>query len=466
MKHARRIPAIGLSLLALAGRVRAEPPREADAFLPEDWIVTVEPTHPTHRGMHWYYDDMMLPYRAIQRAKHALETRYGGNWRLGGENGGAAGVALRFFVGTVPDFGLFMAGQNLHHAAGHDAAAREFALSFGDRRSVPSRFTQVLPNYLGGRLLRTAERQPDGRGADALSRAMSLPMEAELVFGYEQGKELLASRSSNATAVQRFLLYRTRFLMDYAENGTLDQAFIDSQQPGASGRISGPGFSTDFTWYLHYLNRNRYGVLRVDDYKLKTGDIKTAFYLQAADPLMWTALYAWGRDYLVGARNTTSLPMIRLGAEAAYFPSLRVFFSPFGVEYFQDNYARRRGALANAYWTVGDNRYEKRYGAGLDVRGISLPHGITLGAYVQLHRQPLLSRITDQTPLSPAETGQGHLAYNLGGTLQIPVWTFGSGPDPRRLFLHARAGIKNLSWFPGEYLGSGAYVQTGLGVRL
>ncbi|MBI5883809.1 MAG: hypothetical protein HZB91_11985, partial [Elusimicrobia bacterium] len=310
------------------------------------------------------------------------------------------------------------------------------------------------------------ERQPDGRGADSYSRAMALPMEAELTFAYEQGRELLAARSVNATAAQRFLLYRARFLMDYGEIGTLDQAFIDSQQPGASGRVSGPGFSTDFTWYLHYLNRNRYGAREVDGYKLKTGDIKTAFYLQAADPLMWTALYVWGRDYLVGARNTARLPMIRLSGAADYFPSLRVFFSPFGVEYFQDNYVRWRGALANAYWTVGDNRYEKRYGAGLDVRGISLPRGITLGAHVQFQRQPLLSRITDPTPLSSAEAGQGHLAYNLGATLQVPIWTFGSGPDPRRLFLHTRAGVKNLSWFPGEYLGSGAYLQTGLGVRL
>ncbi len=455
---------MNLALLLLTTVLNAETPQGADAFLQEDWIATIEPTHQNQWGVRWYYTNMMLPYRAIQRAKHAAETRYAGNWRFGGETGGAGGIALRFFAGTFTDFGLFMGGQNLHHAAGHDAAAREFDLAHGNGRSVPRRFKQALPNFVGGRTLSTTERQPNGRGADANARAMTLPMEAELTFAYEQGTEVLAGESANSIAVERLLFYRARFLMDLSEIGTLDQAFIDSQQPGALANVYGPGFSTDFTWYLHYVNRSRYGVRRVDDYRLKMGDIKTAFFLQAADPLMWAALYGYGRDYLGGGRNTAKLPMLAIG-ETDYLPSLRVFFSPFGVEYFQDNYVRRRGTLANVYWATGDNRYEKRYGAGIDVRGLKLPRGVTLGAYAQLHRQPLLSRITDPTPLASGEKGRGHLAYNLGGTLQVPVWSFGSGADPRRLFLHARAGVKNLSWFPGEYLSAGAYVQTGLGLR-
>lgn len=458
--------AFALAILALlAFRSASAAPRPDDAYLPEDWTATYEPTHPSYWGVHWYYTNGLLPYRVLQRLKHTVETRVADNWRFGGETGGVPGVALRLVVGTMADFGLLMGGQNIHHAPGHDAAAREFNLAYGDRRSVPLRFKQVLPTYLGGRDLGERERQPNGRGADSNSRAMTLPMEAELTFAYEQGKELAASEEVNATSAQRFLFYRMRFLMDIQEVAILDQAFINSQQPGAGFAINDKKYSSDFTWYLHYLNRNRYGVTRVDDYKLKIGDVKTAIYLQLADPMMWTAAYAWGRDYLGHGRNRTRLPMLRLGERTSYMPSLRVFFSPFGIEYFQDNYLRHDGVMANAFWTIGDNRYEKRYGGGLDVRGIPLPRRAKLGAYAQLIRQPLLSRITDQTALAASEIGRGHIAYNVGGTIQIPVLTFAEGADPTRLFVQARAGTKNLSWFPGEYLGAGTYVETGLGLR-
>src|SRR6185369_1135330 len=99
---------------------------------------------------------------------------------------------------------------------------------------------------------------------------------------------------------------------------------------------------------------------------------------QMLDPVGLAALYAYSRDWFVRGRNTTSLPMIPLGRTgAAYLPGLRVDLSPFGIEYFQDNYLRRGGVVFDAYWTTGDNRYEKRLGAGFDVSGLPLAFGAT-----------------------------------------------------------------------------------------
>lgn len=438
------------------------------AFLREDWTLLAEPTHLDYWGTRFAYDNLPLMGRGLQRGKHGLETRYADNWRFGSETGGAWGVAARFFIGTLLDFGLQMGAYNIHHVTGHDAAAREFDREHGGRRHVPLRFKQVLPSFLGGRALGTHERQPPGRGADANTTAHVEPMESENTHAYEESRRLLSQERVNATAVQRFLFYRGRFMLDLTEVGTLDQAHIDSQQPGvpSNRRVEGRGFSTDFTWYLHALNRDRYGVTRVDDYKLKMGDVKTAFYLQMLDPVLWSALAAYGRDYLAGARNTTGLPTFRLGRDLRYLPGLRVFFSPFGIEYFQDNHLRSGEVSGNAFWTVGDNRYEKRWGGGFEVDGVRLPGRARLGLYASLVHQPLLSRLADRTALSPASVGRHHAAYNAGGSVRLPLKTFGPAEDPWDLHLYARLGTKNRSWFPGEYLGAGLYAQTGVGMRL
>lgn len=457
-------------ILAAGPGIRAEEIDDQFLFLREDWIISGEPTHNNYWGTRWAYNNLPLTFRALQRGKHELETRLTKNWlfvRPAGAPGGPKGWLLRLLIGAFGDFGLFMGSFNLHHAAGHDAAAREFNQAFGDRRSVPLRMEQILPKHLGGHELDSFERQPRGRGADANARAMTLPMEAENVFAHEEAKPLLSQAEANATAFARHLFYRGRFLLDLTEIGTLNQAFIDSQTPGSGlAPVNGPGFSTDFTWYLHYLNRDRYGVRRIDDYKLKMGAVKGAIYLQAADPLFWAAAYGYGRGYLARARNKARLPMLDIGKKTRYLPGLRVFFSPFGIEYFQDNHFRRNGVLASAYWTIGDNRYEKRHGAGIEVTGLALPRLGRLGFFAQFSEQPLLSRITDRTALSSLEVGRTHLAYNIGGSLRIPIWLYNDYEDPARIFLYARGGTKNLSWFPGEYLGAGTYLQTGLGVRL
>lgn len=464
----RRSLAAAAVAAALALPGAAAGPEDGGRFLREDWTLSVEPTHLDHWGTRFAYGNLPLLGRGMQRGKHLLETRYADNWRFGGAGGGTGGVVARVFFGTFLDFGLQMGAYNIHHVTGHDAAAREFDREHGGRRHVPLRLKQILPTFLGGRPLGTHERQPPGRGADANTTAMVEPMESENTHAYEEARRLLGAERVNATAAQRFLFYRMRFMLDWTETGTLDQAFIDSQQPGVSSnrRVGGEGLSTDFTWYLHYLNRNRYGVTRVDDYRLTMGDVKGAFYLQMADPVLWSALYAYGRDYLRDARNTTSLPMFRVGAHVRYLPGLRIFFSPFGIEYFQDNHLRRRDVLGNVYWTVGDNRYETRYGGGFDADGIPLPRGVRLGIHAALIHQPLLSRLTDPSALGPESVGRHHLAYNVGGSVRVPLKAFDEGADPRDIHVFARVGRKNLSWFPGEYLGAGLYAQLGVGLRL
>lgn len=468
----KRIPPFFPALLflwavAFTARLSAEPP-----FLKEDWIYTYEPSHPTYWGVQWGLRSLMLPARAAQRAKHELEARYAGNWRFGSERGGAGGIALRTVSAGV-DFGIFQGLVNYHHALGHDAAARELSRGYG-LGAVPDRYTQVLPRIANGGELSQQERNTFGGGPDSQTQYMVQPMQAENQFAYESAKDILGRKETNSTEVGNFLFYRLRFLLDgLTETGTLDQDFVAYSTGTSSSRALRARFeggrnqySTDFTHYLIQLNTRRYGVQNVGDYKINMDDIKTAYYYQLLDPLFYAAFWRFVKDSIVDGKTRSKMPMLKITERISYFPAFRVYFSPFGIDYRIDNFFRTGKVLTNVYASVGDNRYEKRSGFGLEIENVALWRGIRIGVFGEYQRQPLLSRIMNNQPLSPQEIGDLHAVYNFGGSIKAPLFFWNPGEDPNSLFLYARGGQKNAGWLPGEYLKGSTYFQIGAGLRL
>ncbi len=442
---------------------------ESIRFLPEDWIFSYETTNPNLWGVSWGLNNYMVPFRTLQRGKQYLESRYTNNWRFSSDHVRPGGVLMRLLVGTGLEFGAFMGSQNLHHQMGHDAAARELSRLWG-LGPVPTRYGQVLPKYFpdGGELKQ--EERNTGGGADANTQYMVQPMQAELQFAYAEGKNILERDESNRDQVENFLIYRLRHMSDwFDEKGPMDQGFSDflvTANPTQAQRqmYSSKPFSTDYTDYINTLNRIRYGVTSVGDYKVTMNDLGRSHAFQMLDPLFLVSAWHYGQDYVVRGNNQVKIPMLRLTEQLSYFPSFRIHFSPFGIDYFQDNYLRFHGALTNLYWTMGDNSYEKRYGGGVDIENITWRR-VRLGLFGMIERQPLLSRITDRSTLPAGEIGQGHLACNGGGSIKFLLRRF-QGDDQEGLFSYARAGAKNTSWFPGEYMTGGIYLQVGIGLRL
>lgn len=271
----------------------------AERFEREDWIVSHEPTHPQYWGIQWGVQNLLLPGRIAQRGKRFLESRYANNWKFSSPTGGVAGGALRF-MSTLLDIGIMMGSINLHHAMGHDAAAREHSLRFGVR-GVPYRYQQVLPNLLGGGVLANSERNLSG-GPDYQTQSLVQPMQAEMHFAYEQGKVILEDRAVNSAEALNFLFYRLRFYLDLpAEDGVVDQGSIDyrAKQYGRQSTITpaetqqyegNKNYSTDFTHYVTQLNQRRYGVNQYSQFRYTLDDIHKSYYYQLLDPLQWICL--------------------------------------------------------------------------------------------------------------------------------------------------------------------------------
>lgn len=442
----------------------------ADPFLREDWVISAEPTHPDYFGInHWGVTNFDLPYRGVQRGKHHLETKYADNWRFHSETGGLRGIGMRT-ASTMLDMALFIGPQNYDHVMGHDSRDREFSRDNpGSYRYVSKRFTQILPVYFGGKELDSqTEKINATNGADMATLTNSTLWEMQNQFAYFRGKKIMAEEKANSTQLANLLFIRILNLQTQWK--AVDQVCVTARVNGGATPFQcrgGSGSAEDWSNYLLDLNTGRYGVANVGDYKLQISDLQRANQLQLLDPVFLVSAYRYGADYIGHARNQSRIPMIPLpGTDVHYLPGLRVDLSPFGIEYIQDNYFRYKRTLVNLFWTRGDNKFEKRLGAGFDVDNIPLLRGVTAGVYGQLYKQPLMSRLTDRTPLTASEVGILHNVWHYGASLRIPLRTFGDPANPKQIILTLKAGRKNTGWIPGEYIKGSTYVETGIGFHL
>lgn len=459
-------------LLAVWSLGANAPPCAAQPYLREDWVVSFEPTHPDHWGVNrWGVTNFDLPYRALQRGKHGLENAYADAWRFGSETGGLRGVAMRS-VSTVVDLALFLGPQNFDHMMAHDARARELSRDYpGSHLYVTRRFSQVLPVYFGGKEL---DSQTDGvtngrGGADQNTLTNSTIWEMHSQFAYVAGKRIMAAGEANSTQLANLLFHRLNMLQVGWK--APDQACVPAHRGnGAGAPLScrgGSGSAEDYSNYLMDLNTGRYGINTVADYRLTLSDLKTANRISFLDPVFLVTAYRYGADYIGHAQNRSRIPMLPVpGTGLRYLPGLRVMLSPFGIEYFQDNYFLWRTTLVNAFWTKGDDAFERRLGAGLDVENIPLGRGVTGGVYGLLYRQPHVNRIIDTNPLAAGEVGNLRNVYNFGASLRVPLKSFGPAGTPKQVLMTLKAGRKNDGWVPGEYIRGSTYVETGLGLHL
>ena len=443
----------------------------AAPFLPEDWTYSVEPTYMDYWGINrWGVTSFMLPYRVTQRVKHQWETSSKENWTYKSETGGAKGAFMRT-ASTFADMVLFIAPQNQDHVLGHDTRTREISRDYpGSYKFVTKRLSQILPVYLGGgELVDGDDVSYNKAGPDVSTLINSTLWEAHNQQTYFEGRRIMTGVTVNSTQMENLIWYRViRLQTDWKQ---VDQDCVPYHNGVTTGFSpmkcrSKSGSAEDYSNYLMDLNTGRYGVANARDYRLKISDLQRANQFQLLDPMFALALYRYGADYIGHAKNTTYLPMLRLpGTTLDYLPGVRVYLSPFGIEYYQDNYFRCNKTLVNLFWSKGDNKYQRRGGLGVDIDNIPVGRSVTAGAYWEMRRQPPVDRILNTAPVTPAEYAHLDNVYNYGASLRIPIWTFGTD-KAKQFLLTLKVGRKNTGWLPGEYIKGSFYMETGVGLHL
>lgn len=131
--------------------------------------------------------------------------------------------------------------------------------------------------------------------------------------------------------------------------------------------------------------------------KLTVHDLYTGTIVNFADAFTYYSIYAWFRYVITG--RETRIPMIPIMGYK-YLPGLRMGLTPFGPEYFFENYLLKGRNPYYFYFKGGQHSKNNYFGLGFYAPKIwALAKHFSLGARFDAWRQPKYLQSPGQTPL-------------------------------------------------------------------
>ena len=150
----------------------------------------------------------------------------------------------------------------------------------------------------------------------------------------------------------------------------------------------------DITAYIKALNYT------YPEHFLSKGKLRSLAWINLADPFTFYALYSWFRYIACG--KETHLPMIG----AWYLPGLRLGLTPFGPQVFLENFFVRNRIPLYAYFSAGNHANNTYLGAGVYAPSLWRVWKWSIGARVDLWRQPKLLLQPGSVPIDEIDFSQ------------------------------------------------------------
>jgi hypothetical protein len=191
-------------------------------------------------------------------------------------------------------------------------------------------------------------------------------------------------------------------------------------------------------------------------------DVQRRALLTLADPLLYFSIYGFAASYVGQGQMASRIPMIPLGRDFQYLPSVRFQLTPYGTEWVFRNAFKRTSLTGPRAQGRGLTGVTLRIGA----TGASTPWGLDVSApeftlpllrwrvkpAVSFWRQPSLNA---QETSAPLETGFGVTAATV---LALPRrfrsdWWNG---------VYVMGGYKSRGFVPGEQLYGGGFLRAGV----
>jgi hypothetical protein len=170
------------------------------------------------------------------------------------------------------------------------------------------------------------------------------------------------------------------------------------------------------------------------------------------DPFQYFALAGYFHTYLVTGEEYFALPMFDFGA-FRYLPAAHFYLTPFGVEFYLDNYLKFETFLLYNYIRVGLPTFEPFFGAGFDVSGLKLTDWLFLHGRLDIWHQPA-ARYGTESGMVTGSAGLGVLAAVGADFMFTP-----------KAGLTAQGGFKTDGFVPGKPLNNGFFFSAGLAFR-
>lgn len=343
----------------------------------------------------------------------------------------AAGLTYRLaktiLLDNVVDHLSFLAQ---HEVFGHGARYREFGF-------VANEFTLNLPPPYG-----------DGKGWAQTGyleeqREVSPHEYIAMKFGGSESNIILSGILRANWLRRGSIHYRESILYLLSANDL--SAYILRTKYGLRGRGG-----NDVLNYLRALNALEGHPLE-EDYKLTLDDLSALAWISLLNPFQYLSLYAYFKTYLWSGNESFRIPMIKFwGAE--YLPSFRLGLTPFGPEFYFENFVLKSGRILNFYFRYGDHTFHKFWGMGVRVVDIVRGQRFAVNTRLDIWDQPRLL------------LGGGTIRESRGG---LGVAVFGTIyyriSKNRSLFhLAAQVGYKTAGFLEGEQLAGGFVLRLGI----
>ena len=171
------------------------------------------------------------------------------------------------------------------------------------------------------------------------------------------------------------------------------------------------------------------------------------------NPFQFIAAFNYAVTYLYKGRDSLSLPMIRIN-KVGYLPAFHYGLSPFGSEYYFDNYVVRNKKVYSAYIRYGDTKYHNFWGFGMNAMNIINNKSLVIGPELNVWNQPAFQLGGKQ--ISSVKAGYG------GAVSSNFDWYF---TKKSNLGISLRLGYKTAGFLAGENLADGLIFSTGLSLK-
>lgn len=128
---------------------------------------------------------------------------------------------------------------------------------------------------------------------------------------------------------------------------------------------------------------------------LSVGRLRSITWINLADPFTYYAIYAW--FHYISAGKESSIPMIPIGSYR-YLPGLRFALTPFGPEYYIENFLVCKNRPFYFYVKIGRHAQNNYFGMGYYVPKFWSFGNWSIGSRLDAWRQPKLLLGQGQIP--------------------------------------------------------------------
>jgi hypothetical protein len=227
-----------------------------------------------------------------------------------------------------------------------------------------------------------------------------------------------------------------------------------------------PQSGNDMKNYLFYLNTT------YPDAHLSYRSLRNLSLLNLLDPFLFYSMAATSNYVKTGMPSV--IPMISLGGGVKYLPALRFGLTPFGPQYYLENFFLKGSTPTYVYLKWGQHGANTYYGLGVENRNILNWKNGSIGFKMDLWHQPnvlfapgsmTVEQISDlpKGAVVPQLYPASVLTEKRFGAAASVVGTYGIANSPAQLNLEL--GYKTKGYLPGEALRKAPILRGGFSLN-